>query len=249
MWGPPYELPRQDDLLKTQHGQRFRPPPYRLGSRWGKTGQRVPSALLRREPRQPLADDDRNFQFTGQRFKAACDVDRIADHREFDMTAAADVAEDDRTTVDADADADFGLADRPRCAIVMRLMLNRVRFESRGIGPERCTSPYCSYKNCLPACVFVFTLTGMNTWDDNKRAANLAKHGVDFAAVEGFDWETALTAVDDRRDYGEDRFITIGYIGPRLHVMVWTPRGDDTRIIGLRKANDREERRYHAAQA
>jgi uncharacterized DUF497 family protein len=89
----------------------------------------------------------------------------------------------------------------------------------------------------------------MNTWDDNRRAANLAKHGVDFAAVEGVDWETALTAVDDRRDYGEDRFITIGYIGPRLHVMVWTPRGDDTRIIGLRKANDREERRYHAAQA
>ena len=54
----------------------------------------------------------------------------------------------------------------------------------------------------------------MNTWDDDKRAANLAKHGVDFAAVEGFGWETALTAVDDRRDYGEDRFITIGYIGP-----------------------------------
>jgi uncharacterized DUF497 family protein len=89
----------------------------------------------------------------------------------------------------------------------------------------------------------------MNTWDETKRAANLAKHGVDFAAAEGFDWETALTAVDDRRDYGEGRFISIGYIGPRLHVMVWTLRGDNTRIIGLRKANDREERRYHAAQA
>ena len=54
----------------------------------------------------------------------------------------------------------------------------------------------------------------MNTWDDNKRAANLAKHGVDFAAVEGFDWETALTAVDDRRDYGEDRFITSATSAP-----------------------------------
>ena len=89
----------------------------------------------------------------------------------------------------------------------------------------------------------------MNTWDETKRAANLAKHGVDFAVAEGFDWETALTAVDDRRDYGEGRFFSIGYISSRLHVMVWTPRGDDTRIIGLRKANDREERRYHAAQA
>jgi uncharacterized DUF497 family protein len=89
----------------------------------------------------------------------------------------------------------------------------------------------------------------MNTWDETKRLANLAKHGVDFAVAQGFDWETALTAVDDRRDYGEGRFISIGYVGLRLHVMVWTPRGDDTRIIGLRKANDREERRYHAAQA
>ncbi|QQP93022.1 BrnT family toxin (plasmid) [Skermanella sp. TT6] len=89
----------------------------------------------------------------------------------------------------------------------------------------------------------------MNTWDEAKHVANLAKHGLDFAVAEGFDWDTALTAVDERRDYGEGRFISIGYIGPRLHVMVWTPRGDDTRIIGLRKANDREERRYHAAQA
>ena len=46
------------------------------------------------------------------------------------MTAAADVAEDNRTTVDADADADFSLADRPRCAIVMRLMLNSIPFSS-----------------------------------------------------------------------------------------------------------------------
>ena len=64
----------------------------------------------------------------------------------------------------------------------------------------------------------------MNTWDETKRLANLAKHGVDFAVAQGFDWETALTAVDDRRDYGEGRFISIGYVGLRLHVMVWTPR-------------------------
>jgi hypothetical protein len=38
----------------------------------------------------------------------------------------------------------------------------------------------------------------MNTWDETKRAVNLAKHGVDFVVAEGFDWETALTAVDDR---------------------------------------------------
>lgn len=48
----------------------------------------------------------------------------------------------------------------------------------------------------------VATITGMNTWDEAKRVANLAKHELDFAVAEGFDWDTALTAVDERRDYG-----------------------------------------------
>jgi uncharacterized DUF497 family protein len=43
------------------------------------------------------------------------------------------------------------------------------------------------------------------TWDERKRAANLHKHGVDFAIVERFEFDTALIVVDDRKDYGEVR--------------------------------------------
>lgn len=81
-------------------------------------------------------------------------------------------------------------------------------------------------------------------WDEAKCAANLAKHGVDFARAEDFAWHAALIIPDARRDYGEPRFIAIGFINDRLHVLVFTPRGEAIRIIGLRKANDREVALY-----
>lgn len=81
-------------------------------------------------------------------------------------------------------------------------------------------------------------------WDEAKRAANIAKHGVDFPLAQDFAWESALIVQDTRHDYGEPRFIAIGLIGERLHVLVFTPRGDAVRIIGLRKANDREVSLY-----
>lgn len=84
----------------------------------------------------------------------------------------------------------------------------------------------------------------MYGWDDAKRRANLAKHGVDFAEVDRFDWATAVTRPDVRGEYGEERFVSTGHIGDRLYVCVWTLRGAVVRIIGLRKANPREGRRY-----
>ena len=53
-----------------------------------------------------------------------------------------------------------------------------------------------------------------------------------------------LTVADDRRDYGEDRFITIGFLDARMVVAVWTARRGARRIISLRKANDREQALY-----
>lgn len=88
----------------------------------------------------------------------------------------------------------------------------------------------------------------MYDWDDAKAAANLAKHGVAFDAVLDFDWDTALILEDDRQDYGEARYIAFGLIGDRLHVLVYTPRGQTTRIISLRRANDREESAYDDAK-
>ncbi len=50
-------------------------------------------------------------------------------------------------------------------------------------------------------------------------------------------------------DYGELRVVSAGYIGGRLHLVVWTARGDTRRIISLRRAYDREEKACRIARA
>lgn len=90
-------------------------------------------------------------------------------------------------------------------------------------------------------------MTGFS-WDENKRAANVAKHGVDFTAAAAFDFDTALILTDERSNYGETREIALGFIGTRLHVLVFTRRDGAIRVIGLRKANSRERNRYEKAQ-
>ena len=77
-------------------------------------------------------------------------------------------------------------------------------------------------------------------WDDAKRQANLAKHGVDFALVDQFDWSLAFEGPDTRHDYGEVRIRALGLIGQRVHVLIYTARAGAWRVISLRKANDRE---------
>ena len=81
-------------------------------------------------------------------------------------------------------------------------------------------------------------------WDEGKRAANLAKHGVDFSKAEDFDWATAVEVRDTRFDYGEERWIALGMIGSRLHVLIYTIRRGAIRLISLRRANLREREHY-----
>jgi uncharacterized DUF497 family protein len=81
-------------------------------------------------------------------------------------------------------------------------------------------------------------------FDPAKRDLTLATRRLDMGrADEVFDGPT-LTVEDDRADYGEPRFITIGLLDRRMVVMVWTPRGAARRIISLRKANVREQEIY-----
>ena len=82
------------------------------------------------------------------------------------------------------------------------------------------------------------------TFDPAKRAATLASRGLDMQdAGEVFAGAT-ITVEDDRADYGEDRYITIGLLAGRMVVIAWTPRGSDYRIISMRKANAREQEKY-----
>jgi uncharacterized DUF497 family protein len=90
---------------------------------------------------------------------------------------------------------------------------------------------------------------GPLVWDEVKRAANIDRHGIDFTEALRFDWDNAQFTPDTRRDYGEIRTVAVGRIGPRMHVLVFTPRAESIRIISLRKANDREIERYEENKA
>lgn len=79
-------------------------------------------------------------------------------------------------------------------------------------------------------------------WDESKRQATLAQRGLDFEFVAHLEWETALTFEDTRN--GETRFTTMGLIKGRLCVVAWCYRGKNLRVISLRKANEREVKRY-----
>ncbi|HHW4681342.1 MAG TPA: BrnT family toxin [Xylella taiwanensis] len=81
-------------------------------------------------------------------------------------------------------------------------------------------------------------------FDPAKDESNLDKHGVSLADADGFEWETAVIREDTRKQYAEQRFEATGYIGQRLHVMIYCLRSDAVRVISLRKANHREEKRY-----
>ena len=81
-------------------------------------------------------------------------------------------------------------------------------------------------------------------WDENKSATNLQKHGLNFEDAELFFSGVCVTFEDDRYDYGEPRFITLGTLEGRVVVVAHTPRHEATRIISMRKANEREQENY-----
>lgn len=81
-------------------------------------------------------------------------------------------------------------------------------------------------------------------WDETKRQDTLRERGLDFADVVRFRFERQYTAQDNRLAYGEPRFVSTGYLDDRLCVLCWTTRDNKFRIISLRKANEREQKRY-----
>lgn len=81
-------------------------------------------------------------------------------------------------------------------------------------------------------------------FDPAKRDQTLAHRGLDMADAGVVFAGPMLTVEDDRADYGEPRYITIGRLDGRMVVVVWTPRGGARRIISMRKANEREQALY-----
>ena len=81
-------------------------------------------------------------------------------------------------------------------------------------------------------------------WDETKNVSNLRKHGVDFdAAIDVFLGDYVLRE-DRDGDYGEQRWVAIGFAMGELLTVVFTERGDVTRIISARKSTAHERRTY-----
>jgi uncharacterized DUF497 family protein len=81
-------------------------------------------------------------------------------------------------------------------------------------------------------------------WDAEKSLRNARERGLPFDLVERMDWTRALTLPDLRRDYREQRFAALAPLAGRLHLCIYTLRGEAFRIISFRKANERERSFY-----
>ena len=80
----------------------------------------------------------------------------------------------------------------------------------------------------------------MIQFDPAKRALTLQHRGLDFKDAARVFQTCGLTMQDERRNYGETRYITLGWLNERWVVVVWTMRQEQRRIISMRHANERE---------
>ncbi|MHB1014354.1 MAG: BrnT family toxin [Desulfurivibrionaceae bacterium] len=81
-------------------------------------------------------------------------------------------------------------------------------------------------------------------FDPAKSEKNARERGLPFELATEIFTSVNVTFEDNRADYGETRFITVGFIAGRMAVVVWTPRGTVSRIISMRYANGREIEKY-----
>ena len=86
-------------------------------------------------------------------------------------------------------------------------------------------------------------------WDEAKAIANQNKHHLSFeVAARVFLDPSRIEFFDDREDYGEDRWITVGLVDPVILVVIYTLRGmegESIRLISARRANEQEQKIYH----
>ena len=82
-----------------------------------------------------------------------------------------------------------------------------------------------------------------------KSEGNARERGLPFDWAYEFEWETATYEENVRRGYSERRFVALGYLGDRLHMLCFTPMEDGVRIISFRKANRREVMIYEEKTA
>lgn len=84
-------------------------------------------------------------------------------------------------------------------------------------------------------------------WDEAKDRANTIKHGIDFDTAGRIFDGPVLTRRDQRRDYGEERHVSIGCVEAAVIVVAHTARGGNVRLISARPASRAERQAWHDA--
>lgn len=82
------------------------------------------------------------------------------------------------------------------------------------------------------------------TFDPSKNALNISERQLSFTRAAEFKWDSAAFKEDVRKNYPERRYVAIGYLDERLHVMCFSETDLGIRVISFRKANKREELDY-----
>lgn len=90
----------------------------------------------------------------------------------------------------------------------------------------------------------VYTKVGRLEWDSSKSRSNYLKHKCQFIDCQELFAGSITESVDERRDYGETRYIAIGAVEATTLVAVYTLRNGARRIISLRRANRNERKAY-----
>lgn len=84
-------------------------------------------------------------------------------------------------------------------------------------------------------------------FDTAKNNANVRERDLSFDRADEFDFDSALVEQDSRKDYPEVRYVAIGYLESRLHVLCFVGIDGGIRVISFRKANSREVKIYEQA--
>lgn len=79
-------------------------------------------------------------------------------------------------------------------------------------------------------------------FDRIKDAINVEKHGVSLGKA--IDLEILRVVFDDRNEYGEERMLGFGLIEEKPYCICFTERNGTIRVISLRRAHEKEYKRY-----
>ena len=82
-------------------------------------------------------------------------------------------------------------------------------------------------------------------WDETKRRENVKKHQIDFEDTPAVFDGMIVTMEDNRFDYDETRYNTLGLLKGQVVMIVHTERGERIRLISARKAIKKEQRYYY----